>query len=208
MADTQLYLITPPAFNLDDFAGQLQDALEAGPVASVQLRLKDTTDEDVLTAAKVLMPICHAQEVAFIINDRPDLAKRADADGVHVGQDDISYAEARDIVGADRVVGVTCKDSRHLSMVAAEQGADYVAFGAFFPSTTKDSTTPADKAILSWWVELFETPCVAIGGITLENATEIIESGADFVAVCSGVWGHPDGPKVAVQQFKALIDSL
>ncbi|WP_339863655.1 thiamine phosphate synthase [Paremcibacter congregatus] len=206
MADTQLYLITPPAFDPLAFAESLEAALDAGPVASVQLRLKDATDEQVIEAAAILMPLCHAREVAFIINDRPDLAKKIGADGVHIGQGDMSYAEARTIIGDDGVIGVTCKDSRHLSMVAAEQGANYVAFGAFFPTETKADTTPANKDILSWWVELFEIPCVAIGGITVENADELIKAGADFLAVSSGVWNHPQGPRVAVQQFTRLIE--
>lgn len=204
MADTQLYLITPPAFNLNDFAGQLQDALEAGPVASMQLRLKDAADEEIIAAADVLMPLCHAHDVAFIINDRPDLARKVGADGIHVGQGDMSYDEARTYVGDDGIVGITCKDSRHLSMTAAEQGADYVAFGAFFPTDTKEGTTSADIAILSWWAELFETPSVAIGGITVDNAKPLIAAGVDFIAVCGGVWNHPQGPKAAVQQFNEL----
>jgi len=207
MADTQLYLITPPVFNLNEFAVQLQDALDGGPVASVQLRLKDATDEDIITAARTLMPICHAREVAFIINDRPDIARKVGADGVHIGAEDMPYAEAREIVGEECIVGVTCKDSRHLSMSAGEQGADYVAFGAFFPSTTKEDTTPANKEILSWWVELFEIPCVAIGGITVDNARELVEAGADFIATSGGVWNYPQGPKAAVQKFYDLFEA-
>lgn len=207
MADTQLYIITPPTFDLDEFSGQLAQALDGGHVASVQLRLKNATDDEIITAANILMPICHNHEVAFLINDRPDIAKKVGADGVHVGQDDMSYAEAREIVGDEAIVGVTCKDSRHLSMTAAEQGASYVAFGAFFPTTTKDGTTKADISILSWWGELFEIPCVAIGGITVENAKALIEAGADFLAVSNGIWAHPQGPKAAVEQLNALFQS-
>ncbi len=205
MAETQLYIITPPTFDLDDFAGQLTEALDGGHVASVQLRLKDATEDEIITAAGVLMPICHNHEVAFLINDRPDIAHKVGADGVHVGQDDMTYAAAREIVGDEAIVGVTCKDSRHFSMIAAEQGADYVAFGAFFPTTTKNATTTADISILSWWEELFEIPCVAIGGITVDNAKPLIDAGADFLAVSSGVWDYPKGPKAAVKQFNALF---
>lgn len=205
MMGTQLYIITPEAFKLENFALALTDALAGGHVASLQLRLKNASDEDIIKAAEVLMPICHAHNVAFIMNDRPDLAKRVGADGVHVGQSDMSYEQARDIVGADAVVGVTCKDSRHISMTAAEQGADYVAFGAFFPTTTKETTTSANPEILSWWVELFEIPCVAIGGITVDNAKEIIDTGVDFIAVSSGIWNHTKGPKEAVKEFNALF---
>ncbi len=207
MAQTQLYIITPPTFNLDDFAGQLQQALSGGDVASVQLRLKDVTDEEIITAAKVLKPICHAKNVAFIINDRPDIARKVGADGVHVGQDDMSYKDAREIVGDDCIVGVTAKNSRHLSMVAAEQGASYVAFGAFFPTDTKETSVTAELSLITWWVELFEVPCVAIGGITVDNAKPLIDSGADFIAVSAGIWKHAQGPKVAVQEFNALFET-
>ena len=205
MTQTQLYLISPPVFNLDDFAGQLEEALAGGPVASLQLRMKDAADEEIIKAAEVLMPICHARDVAFILNDHVNIAKKIGADGVHLGQSDMNYSDARAILGPDRAIGMTCKDSRHLSMIAAEQGADYVAFGAFFPSQTKKNTSPADKEILSWWVELFEVPCVAIGGITVENARELIDTGVDFLAVSGGVWHHKKGPKEAVSQFNILF---
>ena len=136
MADTQLYLITPPAFNPDEFAGQLRDALDGGSVASVQLRLKNASDEDIITAARILMPLCHDRNVAFIINDRPDIARAVGADGVHIGADDIPYSQAREIVGADSVVGITAKNSLHHSLEGAQQGAHYVACGAFFPTAT------------------------------------------------------------------------
>ena len=207
MVQTQLYIITPPAFNLDDFSGQLRQALEGGDVASVQLRLKDAADAEIITAANALMPICHDQNVAFIINDRPDIARTVGADGVHVGQDDMSYKDAREIVGDDAIVGVTAKNSRHLSMVAAEQGASYVAFGAYFPTTTKETNVTAEIELISWWVELFEIPCVAIGGITVDNAKPLIEAGADFIAVSGGIWNHTQGPKAAVQQFNELFKS-
>lgn len=205
MTTSQLYLITPPVFKLDIFAGQLDEALGGGPVASVQLRLKEAADADIIAAASILMPICHDREVAFILNDRPDIARNIGADGVHIGQDDMAYADARAIVGDDHVVGVSCHNSRHLSMTAAEQGADYVAFGAFFPTKTKMQTTLAEISLLSWWAEIFEIPCVAIGGITPANARELVTAGADFLAVCDGVWSHPDGPKAAVQQFNDLF---
>lgn len=205
MAGTQLYIITPPAFNVDAFAGQLADALDGGPVASVQLRLKDVSDEEIIAAAKALMPICHAKNVAFIINDRPDIARKVGADGVHVGQDDMSYAQAREMLGENCIVGVTCKNSRHTSMVAAEQGADYVAFGAFFPTDTKGNTATAELNLISWWVELFEAPCVAIGGITVDNVKPLIDAGADFIAACGGIWNHEQGPKAAVQRFNELF---
>lgn len=206
MPDTRLYLITPSKFNLDDFSKKLADALEGGDVASVQLRMKESYDEEIIEAARKLIPICHAKDVAFIINDRPDLTIKTGADGVHVGQEDVSYAEARELVGPDKIVGVTCKNSRHLAMEAGEQGADYVAFGAFFPTTTKIATSSATTDILSWWQDLFEIPCVAIGGIKIENAAELSNAGADFLAVSSGVWNYAQGPKKAVELFNQELE--
>jgi thiamine-phosphate pyrophosphorylase len=151
------------------------------------------------------MPICHAKDVAFIINDRPDIAQKVGADGVHVGQDDMNYKEARELLGPDKIIGVTCKDSKHLAMTAGEQGADYVAFGAFYPTPTKITTSVAHPSLLTWWQELFEIPCVAIGGITVDNATELANAGADFLAICGGVWDYKDGPKQAVHDLNQAI---
>ena len=143
--------------------------------------------------------------VAFILNDRPDLAAELGCDGVHVGQEDASYAEARRIMGTGAIVGVTCHDSRHLAMEAGEAGADYVAFGAFFPTATKEPKTTADIELLRWWSETMLVPCVAIGGINVANAPALIEAGADFLAVSAGVWDHADGPEAAVRAFNALF---
>ncbi|HKP79406.1 MAG TPA: thiamine phosphate synthase, partial [Phenylobacterium sp.] len=202
----RLYLITPP--RLDDLArfGQaLAHALDAGDVAALQIRLKDVPDEVIAAAVDALMPIAQARGLAVILNDRPDLAARLGCDGVHVGQSDASYAEARRAMGKDRMVGVTCHDSRHLAMEAAEAGADYVAFGAFFPTTTKDAPTRADPEILSIWQEVMQTPCVAIGGITVSTARQLAAAGADFLAVSAGVWSYGDGPAAAVKAFNAEI---
>lgn len=202
----RLYLITPP--RLDDLAGfghVLAQALDAGDVAALQIRLKDVDDAIVAAAVDALAPIAQARDVAVILNDRPDLAARLGCDGVHVGQEDASYAEARRLLGRDRIVGVTCHDSRHLAMEAAEAGADYVAFGAFFPTTTKESKTRAELEILTIWQESMETPCVAIGGITVETARLVAGAGADFVAVSAGVWSHGGGPAAAVKALNAEI---
>jgi thiamine-phosphate pyrophosphorylase len=203
----RLYLITPPAFDLAPFSRALEDALAGGDVAAFQLRLKDTSDADILRIGAALKPIVQRAGAAFILNDRPDLAARVDADGVHVGQEDASYAEARAALGKDKVVGVTCHDSRHLAMEAAEAGADYVAFGAFYPTATKDPKTRAEPELIQIWSETTETPCVAIGGITVENAAPLIAAGADFLAVSAGVWNHAGGPRAAVAAFNALFDA-
>jgi thiamine-phosphate pyrophosphorylase len=201
----RLYLITPPKFEPRAFADELKRALDAGDVASLQLRLKDVSDHDVLRAGEVLAPIAQARGVAFIVNDRPDLAKRIGADGVHVGQGDASYDEARAIVGKDAIVGVTCHGSRDLAFAAGEAGADYVAFGAFYPTQTKDVTFRAEIELLAWWAESMTVPVVAIGGITVDNAKPLIDAGADFLAVSSGVWGYKDGVATAVHEFNRLF---
>ncbi len=174
----------------------------------MQLRLKDLPDAEILRAGELLMPIVQAANAAFIVNDRADLAKRLGADGVHIGQEDTPYAEARALMGPKGIVGVTCHDSRHLAMEAAEAGADYVAFGAFFETTTKQAKTKADPSILTWWQEMMNAPCVAIGGITPDNARGLAEAGADFLAVSSGVWDHPEGPAVAVKRLNDIFESL
>ena len=201
----RLYLITPPAFAPAAFADTLARALDAGDVACVQLRLKGADDDAIRRAAGALRPVAQSRGVAFLMNDRPDLALETGCDGVHVGQQDASYAEARRLLGAERIVGVTCHESRHLAMEAAEAGADYVAFGAFFPSGTKAAKHRADPEILRWWSELMTVPCVAIGGITPENCGVLVEAGADFLAVISAVWDHREGPAAAVKEFLAAI---
>lgn len=204
----RLYLITPPAFELGPFTRALEQALAGGDVAALQLRLKDASDAEVLRAGAALKDIVQAAGAAFIVNDRPDLAATLGADGVHVGQQDASYSEARRLMGADRIVGVTAHNSRHLAMEAAEAGADYVAFGAFYPSGTKEPSFWAQPEILEIWQETMETPCVAIGGITAENAAPLVRAGADFLAVSAGVWTHPQGPRAAVAQFNEIFDSF
>lgn len=204
----RLYLITPPSFELAQFSSALEEAMSGGDVACVQLRLKDVPDAEVLRAGAALKSIVQAAGAALIINDRPDLAAKLDADGVHVGQSDARYAEARRIMGADRIVGVTCHNSRDLAYEAAEAGADYVAFGAFYPTGTKEPSHWAEPEILEIWQETMETSCVAIGGITVENAEPLVRAGADFLAVSAGVWAHPEGPRAAVAAFNVLFDRV
>jgi thiamine-phosphate pyrophosphorylase len=204
----RLYLITPPTFELGEFSRALEDALSGGDVACVQLRRKEVSDAEVLRIGATLMPIVQSADAAFILNDRPDLAAKLDADGVHVGQTDAGYAEARALMGRDRIVGVTCHNSRDLAYDAAEHGADYVAFGAFYPTGTKEPKFWAEPEILEIWQETATTPCVAIGGITVENAAPLVRAGADFIAVSAGVWAHADGPRAAVAAFNALFGGV
>jgi thiamine-phosphate pyrophosphorylase len=205
-ATTRLYLITPPAFDPVAFAPQLETALSGGDVACVQLRLKDVDDDTIRRAAEMLQPIVQARGVAFIMNDRPDLAAELDCDGVHVGEEDMPYLEARRVCGPDRIVGVTCGASRHRALVASEAGADYVAFGAFFPSMTKAGAKyRATPEVLRDWSETTVVPCCAIGGITQENCGKLVEAGADFLAVIGAIWSYPAGPKQAVADFNSVF---
>jgi len=205
----RLYLITPPAIDPPVFGERLKEALDAGDVGCLQLRLKDVSDDEIRRAADVLRPIAQSREVAFIMNDRPDLALATGSDGVHVGQEDASYDEARRILGLERIVGVTCYGSRDLAIDAAEAGADYVAFGGFFASTTKAGTRRfrSDPEILRWWSETMTVPCVAIGGITPENCGPLVAAGVDFLAVIAAVWNHPQGPAAAVKSFLKAIEA-
>lgn len=193
----ELYLISPQEVG-GNFPDRLRAALSGGPVAAFQLRVKDVDSHALARLAAPLQRICADADVAFIVNDSVSLAKRLDADGVHLGQKDGDPREARSILGPSKQIGVTCHASRHLAMEAGEAGADYVAFGAFYDTLTKPSEHRPDPAILSWWASLFEIPCVAIGGITPANALPLVTAGADFIAVCNAVWGADDhGGEVA-----------
>ena len=200
----QLYLISP----LDvggDFPAQLEAALSAGPVAAFQFRVKELDQHEAAALAEPLQAICAAHDVAFIVNDSVALAKRLKADGVHLGQGDGDVREARELLGSNAQIGVTCHNSRHLAMEAAEAGADYVAFGAFYPTATKAVDHVAELDTLQKWSFVTEVPCVAIGGITPENAKPLVDAGADFIAVSGAVWSHPHGPAEAVKAFNALL---
>lgn len=201
-----LYLITPPVIeDLEAFGKELDAALASGQVACVQLRLKDADDDVIIKATQALMPIAHKYEVSFMINDRADLAKELDADGVHLGQGDGDVKEARELLGHDKDIGVTCHDSRHLGFEAGEAGANYVAFGAFYPTDTKKSDYRPEPEVLKLWSEGTEIPCVAIGGITADNCGPLVEAGAHFIAVCSSVWSHPKGAAAAVKEFEDIF---
>ena len=199
-----IYLLSPPEL-ASDFADLLCAALEAADVAAFQLRLKGASDEEILRWADALLPLCRERGTAFLVNDRADLAAACGADGVHLGQADGDPREARRLLGPGAQIGVTCHASRHLAMEAGEAGADYVAFGAFFPSDTKQSGHRADPSILRWWSRLFELPCVAIGGIDAANARQLADAGADFVATCSFVWQHRAGPGAAIRELAEAL---
>jgi thiamine-phosphate pyrophosphorylase len=195
MSQSELYLISP----LDvagDFPARLQRALDAGPIAAFQFRVKGCDQHEAARLAAPLLEICRAKDVAFIVNDSISLAKRLQADGVHLGQDDGTVAEAREALGRDAQIGITCHASRHLAMEAGDAGADYVAFGAFYPSETKASEHRPEPELLTWWSSLMEIPCVAIGGITPDNCGPLVAAGADFLAVSGAVWNGDEAEAV------------
>ena len=210
MSECSLYLISPPKIELATFLPQLEDALTVGIVKAFQLRLKDASDAEIIEVIEKIIPICYKYEVAFIINDRADLVAKYNADGVHLGQEDMTPKEARKIIGEDKVIGITCHASKDLAITACENGADYVAFGAFYPTTSK----PKEKLekwgtpnidIIEDWAEFTNIPCVAIGGITPQNCSNLVKAGADFIAVINGVWQHKVSPKAAVIEFAEAI---
>jgi thiamine-phosphate pyrophosphorylase len=201
----KLYLISPQDVG-GAFSDRLKAALERGLAAAFQMRVKDVDEHELARLAEPLQRICGDADVAFIVNDSVSLAKRLGADGVHLGQSDGDVREARQVLGASAQIGRTCHDSRHLAMEAGEAGADYVAFGAFYPTTTKPSDYRPDPSILTWWSTIFEIPCVAIGGITPDNAKPLVDAGADFLAVCQAVWGRDD-PAAAVEAFAGVLSA-
>lgn len=219
----RLYLISPPTLAVGEFAKTLQSAVEAGDVAAFQLRLKDADDAQIVAAVKALLPICRNHGVAFILNDRVDLAAEMKVDGVHLGQEDMQTLQwghneiivsplsaARNILGDDISIGISCHDSGHLAMEAGEAGADYVAFGAFYPTQSKSPEALAKYGtptieLLQWWSTYTTVPCVAIGGMTPENCVPLVAAGADFIAAITAVWNHPEGARAAVKSFNKAI---
>jgi thiamine-phosphate pyrophosphorylase len=200
LSNCQLYIITPPVLG-DGFTRLLESALDAGDVASVQLRLDKASDDDWKRAIDALMPVVQSRGAAFILNNRPELAQEFDVDGLHLPTDGIDVKKARAMLGEDRIIGAACRDSRHMAMEAGEAGADYVSFYPFF-----DAKETIGTEILGWWAEMMETPCVAVGGITADNCGDIVRAGADFICVSGAVWEHPGGPDAGVRALLAAIE--
>jgi thiamine-phosphate pyrophosphorylase len=203
-AGCRLYLITPPVLP-SNFSVLLASALDAGDVAAVQLRLKDLPDDALQRTIDQLRPIVQSRGVAFLLNDRPELAVKTGCDGAHVGQTDMKAPAARKIL-KELTLGVTCHGSPHLAMQAGEDGADYVAFGAFYRTTTKEPPEMAELETLEWWAKMMEIPCVAIGGITAANCAPLVKAGADFLAVVGAVWNHPENPASGVREMVKAIE--
>ena len=202
---TKLYIISPANININEYASSLEEVLETGLVACFQLRLKNLNDQELINISKVLKPICNKFDVPFILNDRLDLVNKIGADGVHLGEDDSSILDARKLLGPKAIIGASCYNSKHLAMKAAEQGANYVAFGAFFETKTKKAKTKAVMSLIEDWVLISDIPCVAIGGIDSKNCHELIKAGVDFIAVVGAIWNNIDSPRKAILNFKNII---
>ena len=202
---TKLYIISPANININEYASSLEEVLETGLVACFQLRLKNLNDQELINISKVLKPICNKFDVPFILNDRLDLANKIGADGIHLGEDDSSILDARKLLGPKAIIGASCYNSKHLAMKAAEQGANYVAFGAFFETKTKKAKTKAVMSLIEDWVLISDIPCVAIGGIDSKNCHELIKAGVDFIAVVGAIWNNIDSPRKAILNFKNII---
>jgi thiamine-phosphate pyrophosphorylase len=204
-SSTKLYLITPPKININKFAISLSEVLKTSLVSCLQLRLKDVKDKDIIEAARILKPICSNYNVPFILNDRLDLVRELETDGVHLGQEDASISEARKLLGPNAIIGASCYNSKHQAMEAAEAGANYVAFGAFFDTKTKNPKTRAKINTIKDWVFISDVPCVAIGGINPSNCIELVSAGVDFLAVIGCIWNSNEDPKSAINKFKKII---
>jgi thiamine-phosphate pyrophosphorylase len=196
---TEIYLISPPIITLDTFLPNLKEALSTGYIGVFQLRLKNISNNDYEVAAREVVSCCHDYGVMCLINDKVEVAAAVGADGVHLGKEDSSYQEARQLLGGDKVIGISCYNSIDDAIIAVENGANYVAFGSFYPTLTKKDTVKASPEILRWWMCNSTIPCVAIGGINEKNVGSLVECGVDFIAVISTVWNHPKGTKYALE---------
>ncbi len=194
-----IYLISPPKISLDSFEPLLESILQTGKISVFQLRLKECLDDEIIASANILVRLCHKYSIQFILNDRADLAKLVNADGVHIGKEDGSVENARKILGPNKIIGVSCYDSIDRAMEVGEAGADYIAFGAFYPTTTKLNTAKPKIDILEQWTSISVLPCVAIGGINQNNCKPLIKAGADLIAVVSNIWGSEDPVKATLE---------
>lgn len=207
---SRIYLITPPTIDLPAFAKDLPAVLDAGDVACFQLRLKNASDDDLKRAVQTLMPLVIQRDIAFVLNDRVDLAKHLGCDGVHLGQNDAPLIEARKTLGPDKIIGVSCYDSKHRAMFAASEGTDYVAFGVAFPefSTTKPQGPQVPFSVYEDWVASTTTPVVAIGGITAANCAALVRIKVDFLAIIGAVWNHASGPVAGMKALDTAIKGV
>lgn len=201
-----IYAITDPGLMGDDFLDMAQQVINSG-VQVLQYRNKAASFDRQLLEAKHLCQLCQDNNVVFLVNDHLDLAIQVDADGVHLGQGDTPLETAREKLGSDKIIGITCHDSLKLATEAENQGADYIAFGRFYPSQTKPGASPAMPGIISQAKQLLNIPVAAIGGITPQNVAPLLEQGADMIAVIHGIFGQAD-PGQAVSEYQAVFSKF
>ena len=198
-----IYLISPQKIRGSQFYEELQQVLKTNKVKYFQLRLKKISDRNLLKISKKIKKIVRKNNVKFLINDKPSIAKRVGADGCHIGQKDINFTRSRKILGKSKIIGITCHNSKKLALNAKRQGANYVAFGSFFESSTKKTAFKANLEILRWTKKKISMPIVAIGGINSINYKKILTSGADFIACSSYIWNNKKlDPVSAINKFK------
>ena len=198
-----IYLISPQKIRGAEFYKELRQVLKTNKVKYFQLRLKKISTPNLLKISKKIKKITRKNKVKFLINDKPFIAKSAKADGCHIGQEDMSLIRSRKILGKNKIIGMTCRNSKKLALKAKKYGANYVAFGSFFKSSTKKSAFKANLGILRWARKKINMPTVAIGGINNCNYKKILSNGANYIACSSYIWNNKKlDPISAISKFK------
>jgi len=198
-----IYLISPQKIRGSRFYNELDQVLKTNKVKYFQLRLKKISNSNLIKISRKIKKITRRNNVKFLINDKPTVARTVGADGCHIGQKDMNSMNCRKILGKNKIIGVTCHDSKKLSLKAKNNGANYIAFGSFFKSSTKESPIRANLAILRWAKKKINMPTVAIGGINSSNYKKILSSGASFIACSSYIWNNKKlDPASAIKKFK------
>lgn len=198
-----LYAVTPDIFDTAELTAKVEAAL-AGGASVVQYRNKVASADAKTGQARALQELCRGKGVPLIINDQLELALAVDAAGLHLGRDDGSLREARARLGPEKLLGASCYNRIESALSAVQAGADYVAFGSFFPSAVKPGAVHAPVALLREAKQKLDVPIVAIGGITLDNAAQLVKAGADAIAVISALFSAPD-IRVAAQRLSGLF---
>ena len=198
-----IYLISPQKIRGARFYNELDQVLKTNKVKYFQLRLKKISTLNLIKISEKIKKITRKNNVKFLINDKPSVARAAGADGCHIGQKDMNFMISRKILGKNKIIGMTCHNSKQLALKAKRYGANYVAFGSFFKSSTKKSAFKANLAILRWAKKKINMPTVAIGGINSSNYKKILSEGANFIACSSYIWNNKKlDPVSAIKKFK------
>ena len=197
-----IYLISPPKIDIKNFFDQLEDVFKTKKISFFQLRLKKTPKKKILYIGKKALRLCKKYNVKFIINDDPYLAKQINSDGCHIGQKDMCIHKVRKILD-NKIVGITCHNSKKLIKKAINDKADYIAIGAFFSSKTKKVKFKADIKLLKYAKKITKIPIIVIGGIKLNNYKKLLLNKANFLAISGYVWNSKKyKPIEAIQELK------